>query len=129
MNDITTIIIIILLLIIAILLFKLAKKSKSKITFFHSNNPEEFKQKLQEMDFPQEFINSLDEQSSTITKTSHYSKTIYKNGEKISEETKSSNNIILPLTNCPNCDAKIENQATNCRYCNTPLTTYHIKQK
>lgn len=57
-----------------------------------------------------------------VTTTKHVKKTIFKNGEKISEEETTTHNDISPITNCPNCGAKINNKSNpNCEYCNTRL--------
>ena len=59
-------------------------------------------------------------------------KIIYRNGEKVSEETSNTENQIHSeaFTNCPNCGAKIEDaNITNCPYCNTTLTNMKIITK
>ncbi len=61
-----------------------------------------------------------------------FSKAIYKNGEKISEETSNTESEIHSeaFTNCPNCGAKIESpNITNCPYCNTILINMNITTK
>lgn len=116
----------ILIVVAGIIIITAFTKRNIKVEKFHSNNANEFKEKLKEMNFPNEMISELDDQASTVVKTAHYSKVVYKNGEKVSEETKTTSNTIKPLTNCPNCGAKIENKTNNCPYCNTQLNTYQI---
>lgn len=58
----------------------------------------------------------------SITTTQTIKKTIYENGEKISEVETTTHNNIDPVTNCPNCGAKIiDRSKTNCDYCHTSL--------
>lgn len=116
----------ILIVVAGIIIITAFTKRNIKVKNFHSNNANEFKEKLKEMNFPNEMISELDDQASTVVKTAHYSKVVYKNGEKVSEETKTTSNTIKPLTNCPNCGAKLENKTNNCPYCNTQLNTYQI---
>lgn len=57
-----------------------------------------------------------------ITTTQHTKKTIYQNGEKISEVETTTHNNVSPITNCPNCGAKINDKTkSNCEYCHTSL--------
>ena len=45
------------------------------------------------------------------------------NGKKVSEEKKSTHSTSKPLTNCPNCGAKIKHKDKDyCEYCHTILT-------
>lgn len=57
-----------------------------------------------------------------VTTTKQFKKTVYENGQKISEEETITHNNITPITNCPNCGATIKNKTkTNCDYCHTKL--------
>ena len=70
--------------------------------------------------------------TSKITTQITTKKIIYRNGEKLSEETSNTENQIHSeaFTNCPNCGAKIEDaNTTNCPYCNTTLTNMKIITK
>ena len=70
--------------------------------------------------------------TSKITTQITTKKIIYRNGEKLSEETSNTENQIHreAFTNCPNCGAKIEDaNITNCPYCNTTLTNMKIITK
>lgn len=91
---------------------------------------------MKEHNLPQEMINSFENNmtskmpfsSYTTTSTSH--KVTYVNGEKVTEERNSTHNTMTPLTNCPNCGAKIKDASKeNCEYCHTILTKTQIKQK
>ena len=57
-----------------------------------------------------------------VTTTQQTTKTIYQNGEKVSEVVTTTHNNVSPITNCPNCGAKIIDQSkSNCDYCHTAL--------
>jgi len=69
-----------------------------------------------------EMISENNDGLKKVTTTKHVKKTIYKNGEIVSEEETTTHNNISSLTNCPNCGAKINDTSkTNCEYCHTAL--------
>lgn len=117
------------LLIISFIL--LIFKGNKNINVIKTNNPEELKQFMEQNNFPEEMIKNMTGENAfsglTTTQTTRTVK--YVNGQIVSDETHSINNNITPLTNCPNCGAKLEPGNNGvCRYCNTQFTTYQINQ-
>ena len=117
------------LLIISIIL--LIFKGNKKINVIKTNNPEELKQFMEQNNFPEEMIKNMTGENAfsglTTTQTTRTIK--YVNGQIVSDETHNINNNITPLTNCPNCGAKLEPGNNGvCRYCNTQFTTYQINK-
>lgn len=125
----TTIGVGLLLLSVILLIFK-GNKNKN-INVIKTNNPEELKQFMEQNNFPEEMIKNMTGEIAfsglTTTQTTRTVK--YVNGQKVSEETHNFNSNITPLTNCPNCGAKLEPGNNGvCRYCNTQFTTYQINK-
>ena len=123
----TTIGVGLLLLSVILLIFK-GNKNKN-INVIKTNNPEELKKFMEEHNFPQEMIQNMAENGTNIVTTTTTTQVKYVNGQKVSEETRNFNSNITPLTNCPNCGAKLEPGNNGvCRYCNTQFTTYQINK-
>ena len=124
---ITTIGVGLLLLSVIILIFK----GNKNINVIKTNNPEELKQFMEQNNFPEEMIKNMTGENafSNITTTQTTRTIKYVNGQIVSDETHNINNNITPLTNCPNCGAKLEPGNNGvCRYCNTQFTTYQINK-
>lgn len=123
----TTIGVGLLLLSVILSIFK-GNKNKNVIK---TNNTEELKQFMEQNNFPEEMIKNMTGENafSNITTTQTTRTIKYVNGQIVSDETHNINNNITPLTNCPNCGAKLEpGNSGVCRYCNTQFTTYRINQ-
>lgn len=117
------------LLILSVIL--LIFKGNKNINVIKTNNPEELKQFMKQNNFPEEMIKNMTGENafSNITTTQTTRTVKYVNGQIVSDETHNINNNITPLTNCPNCGAKLEPGNNGvCRYCNTQFTTYQINQ-
>ena len=117
------------LLILSVIL--LIFKGNKNTNVIKTNNPEELKQFMEQNNFPEEMIKNMTGENAfsglTTTQTTRTVK--YVNGQIVSDETHNINNNITPLTNCPNCGAKLEPGNNGvCRYCNTQFTTYQINQ-
>ena len=125
----TTIGVGLLLLSVILLIFK-GNKNKN-INVIKTNNPEELKKFMEQNNFPEEMIKNMTGENafSNITTTQTTRTIKYVNGQIVSDETHNINNNITPLTNCPNCGAKLEPGNNGvCRYCNTQFTTYQINK-
>ena len=117
------------LLILSVIL--LIFKGNKNTNVIKTNNPEELKQFMEQNNFPEEMIKNMTGENafSNITTTQTTRTVKYVNGQIVSDETHNINNNITPLTNCPNCGAKLEPGNNGvCRYCNTQFTTYQINQ-
>ena len=158
-EDLIPILVIVILILVVALVLKSRKNTSIKITRFkniteeqltdllqghstsenmpNNNNlttkkyqnitESQLKDILKEHNLPDNIFKS---NNSTYTTSKTFHKVKYVNGEKVSEETKSSHNEITPMTNCPNCGAKIENDSNGvCHYCNTSFKNYQTIQK
>ena len=122
-NSLITLLIIVIFLLIVFIIRKGYYKKTTKII---TSSPEEIIKQMQEHNFPEEMIENFKNQDtpfSTCTTTSTIHKVTYVNGKKVSEEKNSVHSTTKPLTNCPNCGAKIKNKdKETCDYCHTILT-------
>ena len=127
----------IIIILVLIIIFLISNKHNNKNISFIINSKNLKKQNLEQNH--EELLKNLNIQNLTgpiktskVTTQTTTKKVIYRNGEKISEETSNTENQIHSeaFTNCPNCGAKIEDSnITNCSYCNTSLTTMKIITK
>lgn len=128
----TFILIGIIIILILIIIFLISNKN-AKIIISSKNDKElnldeEHKELLKDLNIE----NSKGPIKTSKITTQITKKVIYRNGEKVSEETSNTKNQIHSetFTNCPNCGAKIEDiNITNCPYCNTTLTNMKIITK
>ena len=122
-NSLIALLIITIFLLIIFILRKGYHKTTTKII---TSSPEELIKQMQKLNFPEEIIENFinqDKPFSTCTTTSTIHKVTYVNGKKVSEEKNSTHSTTLPLTNCPNCGAKIKHKDKDyCEYCHTILT-------
>lgn len=122
-NSLITLLIITIFLLIVFIVRKGYHKNTTKII---TSSPEELIKQMQEKNFPEEIIENFknhDTPFSTYTTTSTIHKVTYVNGKKVSEEKNSTHSARKPLTNCPNCGAKIKDKTKeNCEYCHTIFT-------
>ena len=129
--EITFILIGIIIILILIIILLISNKN-TKIIISSKNDKElsldeKHKELLKNLN-----IDNCPIKTSKITTQITTKKVIYRNGEKVSEETSNTENQIHSeaFTNCPNCGAKIEDaNITNCPYCNTTLTNMKIITK
>ena len=118
----------IIIVLIILLVFKVGKKN-IKITKFNNLTENQVKD-LFKNSIPTGMINSLKNGNSTFTTSKTIHKVKYVNGEKVSEETKTSHKELSPMTNCPNCGAKIDSQSNKtCHYCGTTFDQYQTITK
>lgn len=125
--DNTQIIIILLIIIAILLVIVIAKSHKNhvKTTTFSVNSKEDMQKILKDHNIPTDLFDTHFQTGtpSTITSTKNVRKVTYINGKKVSEEENSTQNKVVPLTNCPNCGAKIIDSTKNsCDYCDTVFT-------
>ena len=132
MESLTVLIIFIVAIIFVIIIKKLKNSNSMHIATFKTTNPhitskEELIKAMKENNMPQELIdnltNNMENSIGTYTSTSTSHKVTYVNGQKASEEKNTTHNTLTPLTNCPNCGAKIKDKTKeNCEYCHTIFT-------
>lgn len=124
--DTNSLIIILVIIIFLLVIFIIKKGLNKNTTKIITSSPEELIEQMRKHNFPEEMIENFKNQnktfsSSTTTTTSH--KVTYVNGQKVSEEKNTTHNTLTPLTNCPNCGAKIKDKTKeNCEYCHTIFT-------
>lgn len=100
-------------------------------TSHKATSKEEFIKILQENNISEDIINNFknDKPAGTYTTSTTSRKVIYENGQIVSEENNENHNTLIPLTNCPNCGAKIvDKDNPHCEYCNSLLTKYIEKK-
>lgn len=123
--DTNNLIILLIIIIFLLIIFIIRKGYHKNTTKIITSSPEELIKQMQENNFPEEMIENFKNQDkafSTYT-TSTMHKVTYVNGKKVSEEKKSTHSTSKPLTNCPNCGAKIKHKDKDyCEYCHTILT-------
>lgn len=130
----TTFILIGIIIILILIIILLISNKNTKIIISSKNDKElSLDEKHKELLKNLNIDNSKGPiKTSKITTQITTKKVIYRNGEKLSEETSNTENQIHSeaFTNCPNCGAKIEDaNITNCPYCNTTLTNMKIITK
>lgn len=117
------------MLILSIILIIVSGKKNLKV--IKTNNPEEFKEFMEQHNFPTEMIQNMTQNGNmTNITTTQTTRTVkYVNGQLVSDETQSSSSNTLPFEYCPKCGAKVEPDNNGiCRYCNTPFNAYRINQ-
>ena len=117
------------MLILSIILIIVGGKKNIKV--IKTNNPEEFKEFMEQHNFPTEMIQNMTQNGNmTNITTTQTTRTVkYVNGQLVSDETQSSSSNTLPFEYCPKCGAKVEPDNNEiCRYCNTPFNAYRINQ-
>lgn len=117
------------MLILSIILIIVSGKKNIKV--IKTNNPEEFKEFMEQHNFPTEMIQNMTQNGNmTNVTTTQTTRTVkYVNGQLVSDETQSSSSSTLPFEYCPKCGAKVEPDNNGiCRYCNTPFNAYRINQ-
>lgn len=117
------------MLILSIILIIVGGKKNIKV--IKTNNPEEFKEFMEQHNFPTEMIQNMTQNGNmTNITTTQTTRTVkYVNGQLVSDETQSSSSNTLPFEYCPKCGAKVEPDNNGiCRYCNTPFNAYRINQ-
>lgn len=117
------------MLILSIILIIVSGKKNIKV--IKTNNPEEFKEFMEQHNFPTEMIQNMTQNGNmTNITTTQTTRTVkYVNGQLVSDETQSSSSNTLPFEYCPKCGAKVESDNNGiCRYCNTPFNAYRINQ-
>lgn len=117
------------MLMLSIILIIVSGKKNIKV--IKTNNPEEFKEFMEQHNFPTEMIQNMTQNGNmtNITTTQTKRTVKYVNGQLVSDETQSSSSNTLPFEYCPKCGAKVESDNNGiCRYCNTPFNAYRINQ-
>ncbi len=128
--DTNSLIILLIVIIVFLIVFILKKSTHKSVTKISASSHEELLEKMKQNNVSEEMLNVFEDKItknntfSTYTTTSTTHKVTYVNGQKVSEENNTTHNKVVPLTNCPNCGAKIKDRnKDNCEYCHTILKT------